>query len=110
MDFLVRRFSEWLTNNEIPHELISVKGGYIVKFIDPDEDLKKLISSLFITIDTGEENSTTHQAIRKPVNIFTAGGDGIVIENKYYADILNTCYPAIRDYVNQRIHKNLGTY
>ena len=108
MDFLVRKFSEWLNSSEFPHELVQVKGGYIINFIDPDEDLKKLISSLFITIDTGRE--INHQAIRNPVNIFTASGDGIVIEEKYYADILNACYPVLRDYSNKKLNKRLSMH
>ena len=108
MDFLVRKFSEWLRNSEIPHNLIEIKGGYLVNFIDPDEDLKKLISSLFITIDTGKEEN--HMAIRQPVNIFTSGGDGIIVDSRYYADILNTCYPALRDYVNKKVNRRLDTH
>jgi hypothetical protein len=104
LDFLVRKFSDWLTDSSIPHTLTEVKGGYVIQFTDPDEDLKKLLSSLFITIDTGEEENKT--AIRKPVNIFTSSGDSIVIEDKYTSDILNTLYPAIREYIVKKVHKD----
>lgn len=108
MDFLVHKFSDWLKNGRIPHEITKVKGGYILTFIDPDDDLKKLISSLFITIDTGEE--INNQAIRKPVNIFTNSGDSIIIDERYYADILNTCYPALRTYIENKIKHNLSRH
>ena len=109
LDFLVNRFSEWLTMNDLSHELHKVKGGYIIQFIEPSEDLKNLIGSLFISVDTGKEElkhptSNMPTAIRKPLNIFTSGGDGIVIEDKYVGDILNTVYPILRNYVT-RIHK-----
>ena len=108
MDFLVRKFSDWLSNSNISHELPRVKGGYIIRFIEPDEDLKKLISSLFITIDTGETEN--HMAIRKPVNVFTAGGDGIVLEERYIGDILSTIYPVIHDYAIKRSKGRPGGY
>lgn len=104
MDFLVRRFSEWLNNSKVPHKLTKVKGGYILRFIDPDEDLKKLIGSLFITIDTGNED-IEHNAIRKPVNIFTTGGDGIVIDEQHYGDVLSSVQPVIHDYIIKKVHK-----
>lgn len=106
MDFLVHKFSDWLRVSEINHTLTKVKGGYIIQFIEPDEDLKKLISSLFITIDTGE--IVNHMAVRKPVNVFTSGGEGIVIQERYWAEILNAAHPAIREYVNDRLHKRLA--
>lgn len=106
MDFLVRKFSDWLFTSNIPHELTVVKGGYIVRFIEPDEDLKKLISSLFITIDTGED--ANHTAIRKPVNVFTSGGDGIVMEEKYIGDILSTVYPVLHNYAIKKAKGKLG--
>lgn len=106
MDFLVRKFSDWLNVSNISHELIRVKGGYIIRFIEPDEDLKKLISSLFITIDTGETKN--HIAIRKPVNVFTSGGDGIVMEEKYIGDILSTVYPVLHDYAIKKAKGRLG--
>lgn len=108
MDFLVHKFSEWLTNANIPHKLIEVKGGYIVQFINPDEDLKKLISSLFITIDTGKEVNSV--AVRTPVNIFTSSGDSIIIEEKYYADILSTVQPILHDYIINRTKRQLRGY
>lgn len=106
MDFLVRKFSDWLFISNIPHELTRVKGGYIIRFIEPDEDLKKLVSSLFITIDTGETEN--HIAIRKPVNVFTSGGDGIVMEEKYIGDILSTVYPVLHDYAIKKAKGRLG--
>ena len=108
MDFLVHKFSDWLRESEINHTLTQVKGGYILHFIEPDEDLKKLISSLFITIDTGE--MVNHMAVRKPVNVFTSSGEDIVIQEKYWADILNTIQPAIREYVYDRLHKRLAAH
>ena len=97
MDFLIHKFSNWLTASKIQHELVQVKGGYIVQFIDPDEEFKKLISSLFITVDTGEDDGKI--AKRIPMKIFTSNGDGIVIEYKYAGDIINTIHPVIRDYL-----------
>ena len=110
MDFLIQRISMWLRNSGFPHELIQVKGGYILQFIEPDEDLKKLISSLFITIDTGEEDATTKMAKYKPVNIFTSSGDAIVIEYKHAAEILNTIQPVIRDYAIKKFNKEIRGY
>ena len=108
MDFLVHKFSDWLKASHIDHTLTKVKGGYILQFIDPDEDLKKLISSLFITIDTGE--MVNHMAVRKPVNVFTSSGEGIIIQEKYWADILNTVQPVLREYVYNKLHNHLGTH
>ena len=108
MDFLVHKFSDWLKANHVDHTLIKVKGGYILNFVDPDEDLKKLIGSLFITIDTGE--MVNHMAVRKPVNVFTSSGEGIIIQEKYWADILNTVQPVLREYVYNKLHNHLGTH
>ena len=106
MDFLIHKFSEWLGMNNIAHNSIKVKGGYIIQFIDPDEDLKKLISSLFITVDTGKEIG--EQTIRTPLNIFTSSGDAIVIEEQYTGDIINTVYPVLHEYIIKKIEKQLG--
>lgn len=97
MDFLVHKFSDWLKNNHVDHTCTRVKGGYIINFINPDENLKKLISSLFILIETGQEKNGI--AERKPLNIFTATGDGIVLEEGYIAQILSTVQPAIYEYI-----------
>lgn len=106
MDFLVHKFSQWLYYSNIPNELRRVKGGYIIRFIEPDEDLKKLIGSLFITIDTGETKN--NMAVRKSVNVFTSGGDGIVLEDKYIGDILSTVYPILRDYTIRQFNRKSG--
>lgn len=95
------KFSEWMRNARIPHELTKIKGGYMVSLIDPDTRLKELISSLFVSIDTGEVG-LDHMAIRKDVNVYTSSGDTIIIDEKHYADILNVVQPAIRDYVLTR--------
>lgn len=97
MDFLIHKFSDWLNSNKLSHELKEVKGGYIIRFIDPDENLKKVIRSLFITIDTGKEEKGV--AVMQPVNIFTSSGDSIIIEEKHYAEVLNMAQPAIRNYI-----------
>lgn len=95
------KFSEWMRNARIPHKLTQIKGGYMISLIDPDTRLKELISSLFVSIDTGEVG-LDHMAIRKDVNVYTSSGDTIFIDEKHYADILNTIQPAIRDYVLTR--------
>lgn len=95
------KFSEWLTNSSIAHKLTKVKGGYVVTFINPDDELKELISSLFITVDTGEE-SPDHKAVRKPLNIYTSSGDAIIIDDKHYAEILGTVQPVLFQYVHKK--------
>lgn len=96
------KFSEWLTNSSLAHKLTKVKGGYVVTFTNPDDELKELISSLFITVDTGEE-SPDHKAIRKPLNVYTSSGDAIVIDDKHYGDILNTVQPVLFEYVRRKV-------
>lgn len=94
------KFSQWLTNSHIPHDLTKVKGGYVLRFTEPDDELKELISSLFIMVDTGEE--VGHTAVRKPVNIYTSNGDAIVIDDKHYAEILGTVQPVLFQYVRKK--------
>lgn len=95
------KFSEWLTNANLSHELTRVKGGYVIKFTNPDDKLKELISSLFIMVDTGDEGPRG-KAIRKPLNIYTSSGDAIVIDSKHYADILNAIQPVLFEYVRSK--------
>ena len=47
-------------------------------------------------------------AIRKPVNVFTSGGDGIVMEEKYIGDILSTVYPVLHNYAIKKAKGKLG--
>ena len=102
MDFLIQKFSDWLRSSNIHHSLIRVKGGYIIKIDDQHEDLKKLISSLLVMINTGETDPTTGLGISKPVNVFTKSGD-IIFEYKYTAEIINTVQPAIADFIRNKV-------
>lgn len=101
IDFLVMKFSEWLDNSHIDHTVVHVKGGYIIQFNNPDSKLKELISSLFVTVDSGEFGSDG-MSIKKSLNIFTSSGDAIVVDEKYYADILNAIQPVLYEYVRKR--------
>lgn len=104
MDFLVRKFSEWLEMSGIGHELTRVKGGYIIHFIEPDLELQNLISSLYITIDTGR--TVNHMAVKTPVQIFTGSGD-IVMEDRYIGDILSTIQPILHEYAVKKLNNTV---
>lgn len=95
------KFSEWLNNSHIDHNLVRVKGGYVLQFTNPDAELKELISSLFISVDTGEFGPDG-MSIKKSLNIFTSSGDAIIIDEKHFADILNAIQPAMYQYVRVR--------
>ena len=98
MDFLVHKFSDWLKVNHIEHELIQVKGGYIIHFKDPSNELKEIITSLAIQVDTGKEDDKG-LAITAPLATWTNKGDGIVFDEKHYASVINASYDAIRNYI-----------
>ena len=105
MDFLVHKFSDWLKVNHIDHELIQVKGGYIIHFKDPDNELKNVVTSLMVRVDTGKEDSKG-LAITVPLNTWSNNGDGIVFDEKHYASVINASYDAIRNYLYNKKHKS----
>lgn len=106
-DFMMFKFSQWLDDNKFNYSLDEVKGGWIIVFNKPSHQLTKLISSLNIEIDTGKEDPVTHLAVRVPTDIFTKSGDGVVIQARYKAEILNVLYTALRGYVHSQLNEGV---
>ena len=46
--------------------------------------------------------------VQSDLNVFTSGGDGIVMEEKYIGDILSTVYPVLHNYAIKKAKGKLG--
>lgn len=106
-DFMMSKFSDWLKDNQFDFHLTEVKGGWLLGFNNPSKKLVDCIKNLHIEIDTGKEDPKTHLAIRNSVNCFTQSGDAVVIEARYKSEILNTLYPALREYRLESLRESL---
>lgn len=104
MDFLVLKFSEWLRTSHITHKISKFEDGYILYFIHPDKEFKKLISSLTIKLKT---NKIVNQVAIATTKRISATGELVYITKSHYGEILNALQPAIRDYLNKYTHKEI---